>query len=81
MLKREWRLDKEPLSDTKLCEKPPAGLGKNQLQIRALETPIECVHFADVEANVAGHEMANAKTVGGLRDIIWNGIPEKYKTA
>jgi len=79
MLQQEWRLDDEPLADTKLCACPPHGLGKKPVQIRALETPIEAVHFADVKANVAGHVLATAEDVGALRDKIWIGIPQEYK--
>ncbi len=79
MLKREWRLDAEPLSGDKLCVKPPDGLGKTPREIQALETPIETVDFADLDVDVAGHKLATAKTVGVLRDVIWERIPDKYK--
>lgn len=79
MLQREWCLDSEPLVRTKLRARPPEGLGKNQNQIRALETPIETVDFADLDVDVAGHKLATAKTVGALRDVIWEGVPDKYK--
>lgn len=75
MLKREWNLAAEPLSGTKLRDKPPGGLGKNDLSIRALEGPIENNDFADVGAQVAGGDLITAKDVGGLRDVIWKGIP------
>lgn len=79
MLKREWQLAVEPTSDTALRSAPPAGLGKNDNQIRALETPIETVDFADVNAQVTGSELVKAKTVGELRDKIWDGIPAANK--
>lgn len=75
MLKREWRLASEPTSDSNLRTPPPTGLGKNDNQIRALETPIEAVDFADVNAQVTGSNLAKAKTVGEVRDKIWEGIP------
>lgn len=75
MLKREWNLSAEPTSDTNLRGPPPAGLGKNDNQIRALETPIETVDFADVNAQVTGSNLIKAKTVAELRDKIWEGIP------
>lgn len=81
MLQREWRLDSEPLVKMKLQARPPKGLGKNQNQIRALETPIETVDFADLDVDVAGHKLAAAETVGALRDVIWEGIPDKHRTA
>ena len=74
MLVREWNLTEEPLSDTNLRTSPPAGLGKNDNQIRAVETPIETVDFADVNAQVKGDDLKKAKTVGELRDKIWDGI-------
>jgi len=79
MLCNEWKLTSEPLSDTSLSAPPPAGLGKNPFQLRALETPIETCYFADVKANVAGHDLAAAQTVGQLRDVIWNGIPGNHR--
>ena len=79
MLQREWRLDSEPLVKMKLCVRPPEGLGKNQNQIRDLETPIETVDFADLDVDVAGYKLAAAETVRALRDIIWERIPDKYK--
>ena len=80
MLKREWNLASEPLSDTDLRKAPPTGLGKNDNQIRALETPIESDDFADVEAQVRGSDLIKAKTVADLRDQIWNGIPDAHKS-
>ena len=44
-------------------------------QIYALETPIEARDFVDVNAAVTGSGLDEAKTVGGLRDVIWDGIP------
>jgi len=79
MLLFEWNLGQEPLSTTKLKTAPPDGLGKNEAQIRALETPIEGRDFADVNARVGGHDLADAETVGELRDVIWDGIPEEKK--
>lgn len=79
MLRREWGLDAEPLVKIKLLARPPKGLGKTPREIRALETPIETVDFADLDVGVAGHKLAEAETVGVLRDIIWEEIPDKYK--
>lgn len=75
MLNREWALGQEPTSDVNLRSAPPGGLGKNDNQIRALETPIEAVDFADVNAQVSGSSLITAKTVAELRDKIWEGIP------
>ena len=80
MLKREWALTEEPTSDEAIKTPPPAGLGKNDNQLRALETPIETIDFADVDAEVAGADLAGAKTVADLRDVIWKGIPAKNKS-
>lgn len=79
MLVRKFKLPAEPLSTTNLRKAPPNGLGKNDGQIRLLENPIETVDFADVEAQVIGSNLVAAKTVGGLRDKIWAGIPDKFK--
>ena len=79
MLKREWQLADEPTSDTALRSAPPAGLGKNDDQIRALETPIETVDFTDVNAQVTGSNLIKAMTVADLRDKIWDGIPDANK--
>ena len=79
MLVRVWKLSEEPTSDTSLRAAPPAGLGKNSNQIRALEGPIERVDFEDVEADVIGDDLIKAKTVGELRDQIWDGIPAAHK--
>ena len=79
MLVREWNLPVEPISDMDLRKAPPAGLGKNDNQIRALETPIETNDFLDVEAQVKGSDLIKAKTVGELRDQIWSGIPDAHK--
>jgi hypothetical protein len=76
MLKRVWKLAEEPTSDKSLRTAPPTGLGKNDNQIRALEGPIERVDFKDVNADVIGDDLIKAKTVGELRDRIWEGIPE-----
>lgn len=75
MLVRVWRLTEEPTSDKSLRAAPPTGLGKNSNQIRALEGPIETVDFRDVNADVIGDNLITAKTVGELRDRIWDGIP------
>lgn len=75
MLKERWKLNEEPLSDTSLRPAPPAGLGKNDNQIRALEGPIETKYFLDVGAQVTGSDLAGATTVGTLRNVIWDGIP------
>ena len=80
MLEREWNLPSEPLSDTNLRKAPPNGLGKNDNQIRALETPIETVDFADVDADVVGIDLIDAKIVSELRDVIWKGIPKANKS-
>jgi hypothetical protein len=80
MLKREWALPKEPTSDEQIKPKPPSGLGKNENQLRALETPIEAVDFADVDSQVTGSDLAGAKTVAKLRDVIWEGIPAENKS-
>ena len=79
MLDREWNLPSEPTSDTDLREAPPNGLGKNDNQIRALETPIESNDFSNVEAQVRGSDLIKAKTVADLRDTIWDGIPSFHK--
>jgi hypothetical protein len=79
MLVREWNLSAELTSDTNLRKAPPAGLGKNDNQIRAVETPIETNDFSDVEAQVRGTDLIKAKDVVGLRDQIWNGIPDSHK--
>lgn len=79
MLKREWSLPNEPASDTNLRAAPPGGLGQNDNQIRALETPIEAVDFADVDAQVTGFGLVAAQVVSDLRDIIWIGIPIAHK--
>lgn len=79
MLLFEWNLGAEPLSSTKLKAAPQDGLGKNEAQLRALETPIEARDFADVNAKVRGADLAEAETVGELRDVIWDGIPEEKK--
>jgi len=79
MLVREWNLPSEPTSDSDLRKAPPAGLGKNDNQIRALETPIETNDFSDVEAEVRGSDLIKAKTVGELRDRIWDGISTSHK--
>lgn len=79
MLVRELVLDKEPLSDTSLGARPPKGLGQNETDIRGLETPIEAVDFAAYNARVTGGALAEAVTVGDLRDVIWDGIPEEHK--
>lgn len=79
LLKREWKLKKQPVSTTNLHTVPPGGLGKNAAQIRALESPIENNDFADVKAKVSGHDLVSAKTVGELRDKIWGGIPDTHK--
>jgi len=78
MLVKEWELDAEPLSDRCLGASNN-GLCKTPEQVRALETPIEICYFRDVNATVAGHDLAAAKTVGKLRDVIWNGLPENHK--
>ncbi|HEX7516042.1 MAG TPA: hypothetical protein VF345_02015 [Chthoniobacterales bacterium] len=75
MLVRVWKLAEEPTSDKSLRAAPPTGLGKNSYQIRALEGPIERVDFKDVNADVIGDDLIKAKTVGELRDRIWDGIP------
>lgn len=80
MLVREWNIPTEPTSDKDLRKLPPTGLGQNDNQIRALETPIETNDFSDVEAQVIGSDLINAKTVGVLRDKIWDGIPDAHKT-
>jgi hypothetical protein len=80
MLSREWALTEEPTSDEAIKTPPPAGLGKNDNQLRALETPIETIDFADVDAEVAGADLTRAKTVADLRDVIWKGIPAKNKS-
>ncbi len=79
MLLRAWNLLTEPTSDTDLRKLPPSGLGKADNQIRALETPIETNDFSDVEAQVRGTELISAKNVRGLRDKIWDSIPEAKK--
>lgn len=79
MLVREWRLPQEPLSTDNLRNPPPAGLGKNDNQLRALERPIELVDFSDVATNVTGSSLLPAKTVAQLRDKIWDGIPKTNK--
>ena len=79
MLVREWNLPAEPTSDTDLRKAPPGGLGKNDNQIRALETPIETNDFLDVEAQVRGSDLTKAKIVAELRDRIWDGIPASHK--
>jgi hypothetical protein len=79
MLVREWNLPTEPTSNTDLRKPPPTGLGKNDNQIHALETPIETNDFLDVEAQVIGSDLTNAKTVGDLRDTIWDGITDAHK--
>jgi hypothetical protein len=79
MLKREWNLVEEPTSDISFCSRPPDGLGKTEYDIRALEHPIETVDFADVNAQVFGHHLAQAESVGALSDKIWAGIPDAYK--
>src|ERR1043165_512261 len=79
MLVREWNLAEEPTSDADLRKAPPNGLGKNNNQIRALETPIETDDFLDVEADVDTDNLVKAKTVGELRDQIWTGIPTSQK--
>src|SRR5205809_5879958 len=79
MLKREWQLPQEPTRDKPLRGAPPSGLGKNDNAIRALETPIESVDFADVNAAVTGANLIAAKTVADLRDKIWDGIPNANK--
>lgn len=76
MLVHEWALSKRPPS-TALLRK--GGLGKNDLQIEALELPIENVHFADVDANVDTDELIKAKTVADLSDKIWAAIPAKNR--
>ena len=81
MLKREWQLPQEPTSDKVLRGTPPGGLGKNDNAIRALETPIESVDFADVNANVTGTNLISAQTVADLRDKIWDGIPAANKSS
>jgi len=80
MLMREWALTEEPTSDEEIQTQPPSGLGKNENQLRALETPIEAIDFADVDGQVTGSDLAGAKTVGKLRDVIWQGIPAKNKS-
>jgi hypothetical protein len=80
MLKREWGLSDEPTSDANLRASPPGGLGQNDNEIRALETPIEAVDFADVDAQVTGFALVAAQIVSDLRDIIWAGIPTAHKT-
>jgi hypothetical protein len=79
MLVREWNLAAEPTSDAILRTPPPGGLGKNDNQIRALETPIEAVDFADVNAQVTGAGLTQSKTISELRDKIWDGIPDACK--
>jgi hypothetical protein len=79
MLVREWNLPAEPASNTDLRKPPPTGLGKNDNQIRALETPIEANDFSEVEAQVRGSDLPNAKNVGDLRDTIWDGITDAHK--
>ncbi|HEU4771244.1 MAG TPA: hypothetical protein VFS68_03710 [Candidatus Udaeobacter sp.] len=81
MLKREWALPKEPTSDKQIKPTPPKGLGKNENQLRALETPIEAVDFADVDAQVTGSALAGAETVAKLRNVIWEGIPAGNKSS
>lgn len=80
MLVREWNLSEEPMSTTALRKHPPAGLGKNDNLIRALEVPIETNDFIDVKAQVIGSDLNDAKTVGELRDKIWDGIKDAYKS-
>ena len=75
MLQREWNLNSEPLSRDNLRAAPPAGLGKNGNSIRALETPIETVDFADVNARVTGAALASAQEVRDIRDVVWDGLP------
>lgn len=79
MLVREWNLAAEPMTNTDLRKAPPSGLGKSDNQIRALETPIETNDFQDVEAQVRGSDLIKAKTVGDLRDKIWDGIPAAHQ--
>jgi len=79
MLVREWNLSSEPTSGKNLRNAPPGGLGKNSNQLRALETPIEGRDFAGVGARVVGSDLVGARTVSGLRDVIWDGIPAENK--
>jgi hypothetical protein len=80
MLVREWNLTAEPLSTNDLRKLPPSGLGKSDIQIRALETPIETDDFSDVGAEVSGYVLVSAKNVGELRDKIWESIPDSNKS-
>jgi hypothetical protein len=79
MLQREWNLSTPPPSDKNLRNAPPAGLGKSDTSIRALERPIELADFRDVAAEVIGENLLKAKTVAELRDKIWDGIPASHK--
>jgi len=79
MLKREWNLSVEPTSDISLCNLPPGGLGKTEYTVRALERPIETLDFADVNAQLSGHNLADADSVGTLSDRIWAAIPDAHK--
>jgi hypothetical protein len=80
MLVRVWALDERPKSGTSLRDNPPDGLGKHDNAIRALRTPIISNDFAPYgPPAVTTDDLVKAKTVGELRDEIWDKIPNDHK--
>lgn len=80
MLVRVWALDGNPPSKMSLRDAPSAGLGKNDNAIRALRTPIVSNDFSEYgPPNVTLDDLVKAKTVGELRDQIWDKIPSANK--
>ncbi len=70
-----------PISSQSLRGSLPEGLQLNDNQIRWLKDPIENEYFHDVCALVDIDDLVKAKTVSGLRDKIWRGIPADNKCA
>jgi hypothetical protein len=73
-------LAREPVLSTQVLRGAlPEGLDLKDEQIAVLNIPIQKKYFCDVGALVDGDELVKAKTVAGLRDKIWDGIPDENK--
>ncbi len=75
MLVREWGLTSGVLVKDSLLERAPENRGQKEVRILALKPRIEERDFADLEVEIPCEELAKAKTVGELRNVIWDRIP------
>ena len=75
MLVREWNLTSRVLVKDSLFERAPENRGEKEVRVLALKLRIEERDFADLKVEVPCEELAKAKTVGELRNVIWDRIP------